>query len=345
MAANEVHSKCLSGGHEETVLCIDTSKDGTIVTGGEEGEVCVWDSTGTLIAKHQYPEGDVSSICISRLHPDRIFLACGTDILVVEQRNFKEPKKTLQFNTEDINQIALNEKEDFLAACDDSGLVKIINIHNSCVQKTLRKHSNICATVCFRPKITKDLLSGGLDCNFIHWDFTRGRCSRIINMNELQEDQEAPTTYMFNPPFVHSISVSSNNKYIACGVENGAIQLFDNSRRYIEHLCHLKHHTKGVSQVHFSRDAPFTLVSGGNDGKVLIWDMEESSAGNEEREEPLGVTLGRKEPKEEIDHGSPVNYLTSMLVDCKLVVLVADTTSKVTMYHVDIGLCDEVAER
>ena len=50
--------------------------------------------------------------------------------------------------------------------------------------KTLRRgHTNICAAVAFRPHRPWDLLSGGLDCRAVSWDFSRLRPVRTWDMS------------------------------------------------------------------------------------------------------------------------------------------------------------------
>lgn len=45
----------LSGGHTEGVLCADCDHagNGNIVTGGEDGAVCLWDLNGHLVGNLQ----------------------------------------------------------------------------------------------------------------------------------------------------------------------------------------------------------------------------------------------------------------------------------------------------
>lgn len=60
--------------------------------------------------------------------------------------------------------MAVNRKGTFLAAADDSGEVKIVDLATGSVFKTLRGvHTNICSGVQFHPKKSWEVVTGGLD--------------------------------------------------------------------------------------------------------------------------------------------------------------------------------------
>ena len=57
-----------------------------------------------------------------------------------------------------------------ISACDDSGVVKIIDTQKGSLYKTLRgRHSNICNSVQFRPRSMWNVASGSLDCSAVLW--------------------------------------------------------------------------------------------------------------------------------------------------------------------------------
>ena len=69
-----------------------------------------------------------------------------------------------EFNKEEINQISVNEKGEYLAACDDDGEIKIIDLRQDNLFKALpARHSNICSSVQFRLQRPWQILSAGLD--------------------------------------------------------------------------------------------------------------------------------------------------------------------------------------
>ena len=264
----------LEGGHTEAVLCTAVSAEGHVISGGEGGQLCIWSLDGSAPQKHTISEtcDDVTSVCCSHRKPHEIFLACGRKVHKYDLRDMSKPCFTLEENEDEVNQVVLHEKEDYLAACDDSGHIKVFYLPDKRVYKTLRKHTNICVCLAFRPRRPWDLLSAGFDYQLLQWDFSRGRSVCNIDMQEVGLDEPLPSAYMVSPPFVYSMSISRTGNQVACGTENALVQLFDSSKRTLTFVASLRGHSSGVSQVHFLPSSEHTLVTGGNDGKIYIWD-------------------------------------------------------------------------
>jgi WD40 repeat protein len=331
----------------QTVLSVSTTATGQIVTGGEQGELCVWSPDGTIVGKHTFEgDDDITSVACSQRRPDLIYVAVGAQIPALDLKQLDTPLFTFRFNEEEINQLVLNEKEEYLAACDDSGHIKVINLFDKRVHKTLRKHTNICATVAFHPRRPWDLFSGGYDSKLIQWDFSRGRSVCVIDMEELGVHGGESSSYLINPPFVHSLATSNTGQYMACGTEGATIQLFHINKYNPEYFVTLCSHTQGVSQVHFPKSKPEHLVSGGNDGKILVWDMSRlsscstvsnglpsiDSSNNQASSQAAHQPVPSNTPIFTIDHGGKVNWLTSINRNNETFLIVADNMNKVMIY-------------
>lgn len=264
----------LEGGHTDAVLCTAVSAEGHVISGGEGGQLCIWSLDGSAPQKCIISSNgeDVTSICCSHHKPHEIFVACGRKVHKFDLRDMAQPNFTFEQNEDEVNQVVLHDKEDYLAACDDSGQVKVFYLPEKRLYKTLRKHTNICVCVGFRPRRPWDLLSAGFDYQLLQWDFSKGRSVCNIDMQEVGLDTPLPSAYMVSPPFVYSMSVSRSGNQVACGTENALVQLFDASKRTLAFVASLRGHSSGVSQVHFLASAEHMLVSGGNDGKIYIWD-------------------------------------------------------------------------
>ncbi len=86
-------------------------------------------------------------------------------------------------NNDEINSLALSPNGTYLAAADDTGAIKIVNVRTHQLHKTLTGcHSNICAAVSFRPHNPWELLSCGLDAQLVRWNFATGRPVRRWQM-------------------------------------------------------------------------------------------------------------------------------------------------------------------
>lgn len=272
----------LTGGHTASVLCVDVDISATFIASGSEiGELCIWKPDGTLVTKIENSDTGCTSLCFSKVKENILYASFDDQVKVYDLKNLSEPLECFHVNQEEINQMVLDEKEKYLAACDDSGEIKIIDLQDKKVFKTLRlKHTNICSTVCFRPRKPWEIITGGLDCKLIHWDFSRPKCINQFNMQELQSVNAEGDAYMFNPPLVHNLSSSFDGHYLAAALENGHVAVFDMTRRNIRELYSLHAHSQGTSQVHFLSNTK--LVSGGNDCAVCIWDLEKANQVDDE---------------------------------------------------------------
>ena len=359
----------LIDGHEDSVLSCATTSEGKILSGGENGELCMWSLDGQNIAKNKInPVGDVTSLCCANTRPDILYAAGGDGLFMYDLRQLSQHVEHYQFNEDEINHIDINEKDEYLASCDDSGQIKIVSLNDKRVYKTLRKHTNICASVSFRPRRPWDLLSGGYDKQLIQWDFSRARSVCVINMEEIGMTNDDASSYVISPPFVHSISVSNSGKYLACGTENALVQVFNSNKRTPEFRSTLYGHTQGVSQVHFPKfdDSDSILISGGNDGQCFVWNLEHmgepslmngtaenghanhetnngyvggaNTAGQEVHPagEPLDEAVGgasaQTPQKFSIEHGEKINWITSGSTMNQKFIVVADNTDALTVY-------------
>lgn len=335
----------LQGGHTSSVLCVDAKDGGAeIISGGEAGEICLWNNDGFLKHKISSETDDCTSIFISKTKEYIFYASVGNAVKIFDARNLHGAVESYQFNEEEINQIVLDEKEGYLAACDDSGEVKVISMQEKRVYKTLRrKHTNICATVCFRMRKPWEIFTGGMDCNLIHWDFSRPKCLNQFNMQELQDAPSDLGAYMVNPPFVHHLAMSPDGKYLASALENGFVSIFDASKKNISEICTLHAHTQGVSQVSFI--SPSKILSAGNDCVIASWDLAKMNEGNVSSEH--SATNGHTTPihsrnseitenckLSEVQHTSKINWMKHFSQSGNNFVILADQSSDLVILPV-----------
>lgn len=329
----------LQGGHTEMVLTVAVMEPPSvrIISGAECGELAIWSLDGINLQKHTIVDrDDITSIVCSRLNPDVFYAASGEKIYSFDARQLDQPIDRFHFNKEEINQIALNEKEKFLAAADDTGNINVINLQEKRLYKILKKHTNICATVSFRPRRPWDLVSGGYDNRLIQWDFSKSHSYCNIDMQELGGVPEDVDSYVVSPPFVHNVSISASGNLMACGTENASVYIFDSSNKTVRFKKLLLGHSQGVSQVHFPRfvDDRY-LISGGNDGRICIWDLDREldhgtalvngCSGNGHGSNAAGPSEGSRY---DIEHADKINWLTSgSTADDNKFIVVADSTT------------------
>ncbi|XP_070537835.1 WD repeat-containing protein 53-like [Ptychodera flava] len=331
-----------SGGHTDSILCLDCSDSGVVVSGSENGECTLWTADGKVLKTISKSEDSVTAVCFSQRKPTKFFISSGNKISEHDCQNLSEPVWTCEFNSEEVNQLALNSNEELLAACDDTGQVKVINLRERKLHRTLRKHSNICTSVKFRKKKQWELVSGSMDECVVQWECGRGRVMTILDMKDFVKESMPGNAYLVNPPLVHSVDISGNDRLLACGLENATVELFEfQGKKGITEIGCLKGHTQGVSQVHFPRfKSTDCLVSAGNDGKIILWDVSGNSAASpckaEDREagSSAGAMVEKFGKLSVIDHGDKINWITSMNTGNKEFVLVADQTEFISQYRI-----------
>ncbi|XP_069474166.1 WD repeat-containing protein 53 isoform X2 [Ambystoma mexicanum] len=199
------------------------------------------------------------------------------------------------------------------------------------------------------------------------WNLQKTRPQYIVSLQQLskeEEDEEEEVGQqlddgqLFNPPLAHSLSVASCGNIFGCGAEDGRIRIFRVTGPKFELELGFKGHSKGVSQVHFLNflPVPCCLLSGGNDGKVCLWDIGSAVA----KEHPNALRYGhrrktrrsscskkdekpkaegdspvdrtRMSPKVTVEHGEKVNWITGAEIKGSKLILVADQSSCISVY-------------
>ena len=214
-----------TGGHTSNVISLDVNKEGVVASGGE-GELNVWSKDGSSHNKLLCPSPstqlddskDINGVCFCVKNPERLYASCRNKVFGYDLRNPSSTVCEFEFNQDEINQVAIHYKGGFLAACDDSGDIKVIDVLSGRLFKTLSgRNDNICSTVQFRPNRPWEILSGSMDYRIISWDFSSGRALQELNVQELDEDSNQGA-YFLNPPFVHSVHMAGDGRMFAAGL-------------------------------------------------------------------------------------------------------------------------------
>lgn len=297
----------------EEVLCLDTSPNGATLAAGTEVGVDIWDvKSGSSTAQLKAPpdEPAVNSVCFSPKDSHYLWTGSSNIISLFDLRNPSQSVDSLQVNSEEVNQIAINENNTYLAAGDDNGEIRIIDLTQRKLCKTLRKqHQNICSCVAFSRKKATELFSGSLDCSLVRWNFLT---AKSIQRVDTKAQAASPG---FNPPMVHSISISTDG-IVAAGLGDCTILIATeqpNGRLAMQRIEEA--HSYSISQVMFPVfDLSSTLVSGGNDRKICTFRRTDS-------EFILTCTVNHKEK---------INWLSSFRENT---IAVADCSPNISLYR------------
>ncbi|XP_012874926.1 PREDICTED: WD repeat-containing protein 53 isoform X1 [Dipodomys ordii] len=347
-----------TGGHSSPILCLNASKDGLVASGAEGGDLITWGEDGTPVGHMQFQgANDVTSVVFSPSCPTKLFASHGETISILDVRSLNGSLDNFHVNEEEINCLSLNETENLLASADDSGAIKILDLEKNKVTRSLKRHSNICSSVAFRPQRPQSLLSCGLDMQVMLWNLQKARPLWITNLQEDEtEEMENPQSpgQLLNPALAHSISVASCGNIFSCGAEDGKVRIFRVMGVKCERELGFKGHTLGVSQVCFLPES-YLLLTGGNDGKIMMWDVSseiekktKSPAKHTHRKKTKRATYTKQEensasitdveehgkisPKLNIEHGEKVNWLLATQIKGHQSILVADQTNYISVY-------------
>ncbi|XP_068173349.1 WD repeat-containing protein 53 [Antennarius striatus] len=293
-----------SGGHSTSILCVGASPgpEGLLASGSEGGQVTVWSPEGGVTGRLTLPgQDDCTSVVFSPASPGQFYLSHGDTVSVLDPRNLKGPAEQFPHaGEEEINAMALNETASVLAVADDSGAVRVLELPGGKVCRTLRRHTNICSSVAFRPHRPNNLLSAGLDMQVMLWGLQKMRPLWTLNLQDVAEeegDQQQRPGQLFNPPLVHCVSVAGCGNVVGCAAEDGRVHLMQiGSGSKVEQQGAFKAHSQGASQAHFVRflSHHYWLVTGGNDGLVALWDLSKHPVVSPESKAKTRVPARRK---------------------------------------------------
>ena len=294
----------------EDTLHVRTLNDGRFVT-GHSGSFKLWSTVDCLLHSVNLPGGgDVGCICPSTGDDNVLAVSVSSSILCYDLRNLGSPFRVLSHNTEEINQIAFHPSQSYLCSCDDAGDIKIISTHSYDVVGTLTGcHSNLCTCATFLPQAPLKVVSGGMDCKVVTWDWSRSK--PLMEVSTVSGPQNG-----VNPPMVYSLDTWSQNEYVVCGLGNGVVSVYQVKDREIKLKCMSNVHTTMVVCVCCIDTGKGFVVSGGNDSRIAISVVDSDH----------GLRLVTN-----VRHCSKINWIS---VDLAGNIFVADQTHFVTVYRI-----------
>lgn len=316
------------------VLCISCCSNGQVIS-GHDSAFKIWSENGeSLLHTVATPTaGEVTCSCQSPTEPHHMAISVATTVAIYDDRNLCSPLQQYHFNKEEINEICFHGKGPYLSACDDAGEIKVIHTEDNKVFRTLSGlHSNICSSVKFLPRRPWELVSGGMDCKVVRWDFNRPKPIAEVSTQERVAKSEG---MLVNPPLVHSLSVWTSNHCVACGLGNGDILVYEIRAKGLELKCAASLHSSMVVclcciEKKIGKEHRYFIVSGANDCKIILSEIVLSDVPNASisRKCTHGNTL--LQPVTEIQHCSKINWLSVSSTGAEL--FVADQTPFFSVY-------------
>ena len=355
-------------GEEEVSSILYGSTTSRLYT-GHECLVKVWDTSSfdsppLSVINVSDVLGDVGRCevtCVREIDDALIALSIDRSVLVYARLDLSKPRFTfLNCARDEINHLAVNRKKDFLSVCDDSGEIIILDVSAGKKFKICKRHDNICSCAIFNPTRQWEMISGGLDCQLVAWDYSKGRRLSTINMNKLQESSSNMSSYSINPPMIHALCIIRNSPIVAAGLGNGCVVLVNTITMNV--ISFTQMHSSSVNTIEYTLlvtqqkaslegcvcdntlQSHQVLLSGGNDSKIIVSTLTTtapavSTSDRSCRQKPGGHSTPKAlitglRQTQVIKHGSKINHLccdSALGVKC----YTADLTNKITVYDID----------
>lgn len=354
-AGGELSLACKMEVGEEDTYSMCLLKNGLLLVTAHQSKMKIWSPQEQAVPAcivSTPVAGDVSCVCPSPSSEHHFAASVGDSVLYYDERAPAQPVLQYRLGGEEINEVSIHRNGNLVCACDDSGDIRVIDIESAKVVKSLSgHHSNICSTVKFNPHRPWEIISGGLDCNIIRWDYSRG-C--LLAKVSAQERSSQLGSYMINPPMVHRVDVATQSSSLVCGLGDGGVAVYALSGGGLQFSANAAIHSSAVGHVCTAtlKKGTDLIVSGGNDGRVSVSELLVTHGDAQEpcREKKAAKGRGRTGSTRSsesssklkclcsINHGSKVNWL---LLDTGIgtqeanapTVYVADQTRHVSVYR------------
>ncbi|KAF9227856.1 WD40 repeat-like protein [Gyrodon lividus] len=214
------------------VSCLSLGEPQQLLVGSDDGSVRIYDMVTFKVLKAIKGPSAVSSIAFhsqTKSSPACLWVASGRQALLFPLGTDKliltsaDVLRTLEIGADDddvLNELSINAKGTQMAFCTDSGSVGIVDLATNEITRMRTCHDNVCGTVRFIPDRPGELVSGGYDSAFLHFDFLQGS---VLSRDDLGATPPSSGVFM-SPPFILSLSISSSG-VIAAGTADGRVYI------------------------------------------------------------------------------------------------------------------------
>ncbi|MBW4570986.1 MAG: caspase family protein [Tolypothrix carrinoi HA7290-LM1] len=285
-------------GHEGYVSSVAISQDGqTIVSGGTDGTVRLWNLQGLSLAEPlRGHEGWVNSVAISQ--DGQTIVSGGADGTVrlwnLQGLPLAEPLRGYE---DWVSSVAISQDGQTIVSGGRNGTVRLWNLQGLTLAEPLRGHQGIVNSVA----ISQDgqtIVSGGGDSTVRLWNLQglslaeplRGHQGVVHSVAISQDGQTIvsgggdSTVRLWNhqgltlaeplrghESVVYSVAISQDGQTIVSGSYDGTVRLWNHQGLTLAEP--LRGHESVVYSVAISQDGQ-TIVNGGTDGTVRLWNLQ-----------------------------------------------------------------------
>ena len=238
-------------GHNDGVVSVAFSRDGTLASGGQDGTVILRDAiTEQPIATLTVHTASARSVAFS---PDGSILASGShDGTVILWDTATEQLNILTEHTAPVETVAFSRDGSTLASGSHDGMVILWDVATGQPKDTIMGHANRVWSLAFSPDGT--LAIGRDDGTILLWDVATG---------------QPKDTLTGHTAWVESVAFNRDGSTLASGSGDNTVILWEVATG--RPIAILPGHTAGVNSVAFSPDGTI-LASGSDDSTVRLWD-------------------------------------------------------------------------
>ncbi|CAA6658430.1 unnamed protein product [Spirodela intermedia] len=180
--------------------------------------------------------------------------ACGQHIPVYSPITFTF-HLSLSGHTSSIESVTFDSAEVLVLAGAYSGTIKLWDLEEGKIVRTLTGHRASCASVEFHP-FGEFFASGSVDADLKIWDIRRKGCIH---------------TYKGHSRAIKNIKFTPDGRWVVSGGEDNVVKLWDLTAGKLLH--EFKAHTGAIQSINF-HPHEFLLATGSADRTVKFWDLE-----------------------------------------------------------------------
>lgn len=246
------------------VTSVAIAPDGkTIIWGNQKNQVIVWDTLHkepTELGKHQGTVNDV------KLSQDGRMIASAGDDAVIQLWDLpsRKLKYTLIGHQASLNKMLFSKDDKYLFSTGKDKTIRIWDTRSGRLLDILVGHTNAIEAIDYNLE-TKTLVSAGGDQTLRIWkpDF---QISHYLQQNRVSKIPVLASVY--------AVATARNSSQVAVGGSDNHVWLSDHGFKKPIKLS--EEHEGSIYTLAFSPDGK-TLVSGGADKQIAIWDVHTKS--------------------------------------------------------------------
>ncbi|MCC5651923.1 caspase family protein [Nostoc sp. XA013] len=262
-------------GHDGIVMSVAFSRDGqTIVSGGGDGTVRLWDTQGNSLADpFQGHQGFVRAVTFSS--DGQKIVSGGEDGTVrlwdIQGKPLAEP---FRGHEGIVVAVAFSPDRQTIASCGVDGTVRLWKIKDNRLVDPFSGHKHYASSVVIRVDVQQIASGGSVSCADFSTnghEIVNGSVDGKVWLWDVQGQPLAAAPLFGHQGYIPSIAISLDGQKIVSGGADETVRLWAIKGHPLADP--LRGHQGYVCSVAISPDGQ-TIASGGVDGTVRLWDIQ-----------------------------------------------------------------------